>query len=81
MNPENKVTPSSCLEYYSHLPEQNSIPLHAFHGEREKKVMIFTAGTKQRPRYVVPEHQAPVDVLTSLHDLCNPNLCTRDNQS
>lgn len=37
-----------------------------------KKVMIFTAGMKQRPRYVVPEHQAPVNVLMSLHDLVIP---------
>lgn len=37
-----------------------------------KKVMIVTVGMKQRPRYVVPEHQAPVDVLMSLCDLVIP---------
>lgn len=34
--------------------------------------MIFTVGMKQRPRYVVFEHQALVDVLMSLHDLMIP---------
>lgn len=38
----------------------------------EKKVMTFTVGMKQRPRYAVPEHQAPVDVLMSLRNLVIP---------
>lgn len=72
MNPENKVIPSSCLGYYSHLPGQNSIPSHALQREnktKQKTVMTFTVGMKQRPRCVLSEHQALADVLMSSHNL------------
>lgn len=71
MNPENKAIPSSCLEYYSHLPGQNSIPLHALQGGGKKSYDIYS-GNETKTQYVVFEHQALVDVLMSLHDLIIP---------
>ena len=86
MNPENKVTPSSCLGYYSHSLGQNSIPLHALQGKNLKKnkkhPVIFAVGMKQRHRCILFEHYSQADrcvnVLAWSYD---PNLSTQDNKS
>lgn len=70
MNPENKVIPSSCHGYYSHLPGQNSIPLHALQGKklRKKKNSYDIYSGNETKTQVHAGPQALVDVLMSLHD-------------